>query len=61
VPAEKGLRSDQEGGPSVTWEDPSGGREEGSVDRPEPGPGYLPAQDPQLVAQDSDLGLLVGR
>ena len=58
VPAEQGLRRDQERRPPLAWEGSRQGRKQGAIERPEPWSPDLSSQDQQLVTKDQDLEVL---
>jgi hypothetical protein len=60
VPAQQGLRLDQETGPAGSGQDAADGGEEGPVGGLELGSWSLAAEHSELVAQNEDLKLLGG-
>jgi hypothetical protein len=57
MPAEKGVRSDEEGPPRGTLEQTAGCSEEHPVPATEPRTGDLAAEDPKLVPEHQQLDL----
>jgi hypothetical protein len=60
MPAQQRLRCDEEAGPTVAWENAADGGEQGAVGGFQLGPGGLPLEDGELVAQHQDLQVLGG-
>ena len=58
MPTEQGRRGDEEGGPAVTREHPTGCGEQDPVDGPELGSARGPLQHPELMVEDEDLEVL---
>src|SRR5512132_3527572 len=60
MPALQRLRCDEEAGPSVAWEYAADGGEQSAVGGFQLGPGGLPLEDDELMAQHQDLQVLGG-
>jgi hypothetical protein len=58
MPTEEGRRSDEEGDPAVTPDDPTRRRQEDPVDGPELEWVRRPLQHPELMAENEDLEIL---
>ena len=60
MPALQRLRCDEEAGPTVAWENAADGGEQSAVGGFQLGPGGLPSEDDELMAQHQDLQVLGG-
>jgi len=58
MPAQQGLGRDDEAGPTPPRQQPRGRGEKDPIGVGELGPGHLPTQDRQLMAQHDDLEVL---
>jgi hypothetical protein len=60
MPAPQRFRCDEEAGPTVAWENAADGGEQSAVAGFQLGPGGLPLEDGELMAQHQDLQVLGG-
>ena len=60
MPAPQRLRCDEETGPTLAWENAADGGEQSAVGGFQLGPGGLPLEDRELMAQHQDLQVLGG-
>src|SRR4029450_8194547 len=60
MPAPQRLRCDEEAGPTLAWEYAADGGEQSAVGGVQLGPGGLPLEDDELMAQHQDLQVLGG-